>query len=216
MRAHLRPGACVLALVVVVLASVTFGASGASAGRLDPPGHGDANQCFNSLGVDLNELYGISDQFRTRECQEVTAGEHWILLLVWITDDGVDNVYPAGYVPSRATPMEDFLAKLVAYKVVVDGGTPQEFTQVFSPSEVRTDINDEQLEPGRFEEPLPVASMLARMRPLSVGDHTFQPFIMLSAQHCDGLGADVEENCLPAGEIPFGPPRPLTVTAPAE
>jgi hypothetical protein len=31
--------------------------------------------------------------------------------------------------------------------------------------------------------------------------------------HCDGLGTSVAENCLPAGEVPFGR-RSFTVTNP--
>jgi hypothetical protein len=198
-------------LLTLLATALAFGVGNASAGRDDPPGHRDANHCFNSFGVDLNELYGVSDQFRTRECQVLSAGEHWVLgPLVWIVDDGVDSVYPDGYVPVSPNPIDDFAAKLVAVKVVVDGKA-----EVFSPSEaLRTDINIEQLEPGLFGDPLPMASMLPRLRPLSVGEHTFQPFIVLSAEHCDGIAAVEEENCLPAGEIPFGPQRPMVVTTP--
>ena len=198
-------------LLTFLAASLAFGAGTASAGRDDPPGNPDANHCVNQFGVDLNELYGISDQFRNRDCQAVTAGEHWVLgPFVWIVDDGVGSLYPDGYVPVSPNPIDDFAAKLVAVKVVVDGKT-----QVFSPSEVlRTDINIEQLEPGSFGEPFPMASMLPRLHPVGVGEHTFQPFVVLSAMHCDGFAPDPDHNCLPAGEIPFAPPRVVTVTTP--
>jgi hypothetical protein len=188
-----------------------FGVGSTSAGRDDPPGDRDANHCINSFGVDLNELYGISDQFRNFECRVVSAGEHWVFgPLTWIVDDGVDSLYPDGYVPVSPNPIDDFAAKLVAVKVVVDGTA-----QVLSPNEaLRTDITFEQLEPDGVEDPGPMASMLPRLRPLSVGEHTFQPFIVLSAMHCDGLAPVEEENCLPAGEIPFAPLRPITVTTP--
>ena len=187
-----------------------FAVGAASAGRVDPPGK-DANHCVNSFGVDLNELYGVSDQFRNFECRALSAGEHWVLgPLTWFVDDGIDSVYPDGYVPMSPNPIDDFAAKLVAVKVVVDGTA-----HVFSPSQaMRTDITSEQLQPDGVEDPGPLASMLPRLRPLSVGEHTFQPFIVLSAEHCDGLAPVEEDNCLPAGETPFAPPRVITVTTP--
>jgi hypothetical protein len=201
------------ALLTFLAASLVIAVGTASAGRDDPPGDRDANHCINSFGIDLNELYGVPDQFRNRECQVLSAGEHWVLgPLAWIVDDGIDSEYPDGYVPVSPNPIDDFAAKLVAVKVVVDGKV-----QVFSPSEaLRTDINIEQLEPGTFGDPLPMASILPRLRPLSVGEHTFQPFIVLSAMHCDGFAPVEEENCLPAGEIPFAPPRVIIVTTPQQ
>lgn len=54
------------------------------------------------------------------------------------------------------------------------------------------------------------------MRPLSVGDHTFEVFVELTAEHCDGFGTDSQSNCLPAGEFSFTvQPRPLTISTPA-
>lgn len=204
-------GAIVGALITAALSS---GISNAFAGRSDPPGQ-DANQCVNSFGVDYNALYGISDQFRTFECRQITAGEHWIAFLPWITDDGVDSVYPEGYVPTEPNPGDDFVSKFIAVKVVVDGGTSREKTQSFTASRaVRTDVNAEELEPGAWPVPSPMASMLPRMRPLSAGIHTYEMFVVLSAEHCDGLGSDPELHCLPAGEIPFTGQRRLTVTAP--
>ncbi len=218
MIVHRRPRVRgLITVLAAITASLAFGVSAASAARTDPPGHQDANHCLNGSGIDLNELYGISDQFRTRECQEVTAGEHWIRPVWWIVNFGIDSIYPAGYVPSRPEPIDDFLAKLVVIKVVIDGGTPQERTHFFAPGKVtRTDIHAEQLDPGAWGASFPMASLLPRLPPLSVGDHTQQLFLVLSAQHCDGFSDVVEENCLPAGEFDFGPPRPLIVTTPAD
>ena len=204
-----------VALAAVVAASLAVGAGGASAGRVDPPGHRDANHCFWFFsGVDLNELYGVPEQFHHfLFCtEELSAGEHWRPFVTWIAGDGVDSVYPAGYVPLRPLPIEDFVAKLTV-KVVTDGGTPQQKTYVFSPAAaVRTDITLDQLEPDA--PPLGLAVTMPRMKPLSVGAHTYEVTWVLSAQHCDGLGAVVEENCLPAGELPIDG-GPLTVTTPA-
>jgi len=194
---------------------VAAGVGDASAGRIDPPGHSDGNHCLNEFDVDLNELYGVAEQFRNRDCQVVSAGEHWVIgPLVWIVNTGAGIVYPSGYTPSEPEPIDDFTSKL-SIRVVVDGGTTRERVRVFSPGEaVRTDINILQLEPGAWDGPYPMASMMPRMRPVSVGDHTFQVFIELSAEHCDGFFTDPDLSCLPAGELAFTPPRPLTISTP--
>lgn len=203
----------VLLIVTVVMASVEIGAGEVSAGRTDPPGHRDANHCVNRFGVDYNDLYGVSDQFRTFECRVISAGERWVPLLTWITND-TDLVYPPGYVPTLPAPSDDFLAKLVAVKVVIDRATGQERTYLFDPGDiVRTDINAEDVNPGQWGAPFPMASLLPSMPPATVGDHTFEPILVLSAEHCDGFGTDPELQCLPAGEVSFGV-RPLSITPP--
>jgi hypothetical protein len=58
-----------------------------------------------------------------------------------------------------------------------------------------------------------MATILPRMGPVSVGQHTFEPILVLSAQHCDGFGTDPDLQCLPAGELSFGV-RPLTISPP--
>ena len=201
-----------VALAAVVALSLAVGARGASAGRVDPPGHQDANHCVFFSGVDLNEVFGVPEQFRNFLCRDLSAGEHWRPFVPWITDDGVDSVYPAGYVPLRPLPVEDFVTKLTV-RVVTDGGTHRQKTYVFSPAEVvRTDITLDQLEPDAPQ--LALAVTMPRMKPLSVGAHTYEVTWVLSAEHCDGLGDVVEENCLPGGEIPIDG-GPLTVTTPA-
>lgn len=201
-----------VALAAVVATSLAVGAGGAS-GRVGPPGHQDANHCIYFTGVDLNELFGVPEQFHNFLCRDLSAGEHWRPFAPWITDDGVDSVYPAGYVPLRRLPIEDFVAKL-RVRVVTDGGTHQQKTYVFSPAAaVRTDITLDQLDPEAPQ--LPMAVTMPRMKPLSVGAHTYVVTWVLSAQHCDGLGAVVEQDCLPAGETPIAG-GPLTVTTPAQ
>ena len=201
-------------LTAVFAASLAVGAGSASAGRVDPPGRQDANHCFFFTGVDLNDLFGVPEQFRDFLCREVSAGEHWRPFVPWITDDGVDSVYPAGYVPLRPLPIEDFVAKLTV-KVVTDGGTDHQETYGFSAAAaVRTDITLAQLEPDDPDAPqLSLAVTMPRMKPLSVGAHTYEVTWVLSAQHCDGYSTVVEESCLPAGEIPIDG-GPLTVTTP--
>jgi hypothetical protein len=198
----------------VVAITLAVAVSSASAGRIDPPGHRDGNHCVNAFGVDLNNLYGISDQFRFRDCTVLSAGEHWIRPLWWITNFSADSVYPPGYVPSRPAPIDDFVAKLVAMQVVIDGGTPKARTHVFDPTQiVRTDIHAEQVEPGAWGAPYPMATLLPRLRPLSLGDHFVETSLVLSDEHCDGFSTDPHLSCLPAGEVLFFA-HPVAVTKP--
>ena len=212
-RAAGRPA--LVALAAVVATSLAVGAASASAGRVDPPGHKGVNHCVFFTGVDLNELFGVPEQFHHHVCpEELSAGEHWRPFVPWITQNGVDSVYPPGYMPSRPQPVDDFVAKLTV-KVVTDGGTRQEKDYVFSPAAaVRTDVSLDQLDPDPEAPPLPMAVTMPRMAALSVGEHTYEVTWVLSAQHCDGASMVVEESCLPAGELPIDG-GPLTVTRPA-
>jgi hypothetical protein len=70
----------------------------------------------------------------------------------------------------------------------------------------------DQLEPDAPQ--LALAVTMPRMRPLSVGAHSYEVIWVLNAQHCDGFGTVVKENCLPAGELPIDG-GPLTVTTSA-
>jgi hypothetical protein len=45
-----------------------------------------------------------------------------------------------------------------------------------------------------------MASILARLAPLSIGDHFLEAFVLLGAEHCDGFSTDPDFSCLPAGE----------------
>jgi hypothetical protein len=200
------------ALVTIALIA---GSPGASAGRSARPGQTNGHHCVNEFGVDYNNLFRVSDQFRTFECRTILAGEPWIPFGFWATDDGVDSVYPEGYVPTHQNPVDDFTSKLVVLKVVVDGGTAEERTQSFSASEaVRTDVNAEQLQPGAWPVPTPMAAFLPRAQTPSVGEHTYQIVVVLSDEHCDGLGPVRELQCLPAGPIEFTGVRPLTISRP--
>jgi hypothetical protein len=106
-------------------------------------------------------------------------------------------------VPAETAPVDDFVSKLTV-KFVIDGGTPRERIYVFDASgTTRTDIDAEELEPGAWGAPYPMASILARLRPLSIGEHFVEAFVVLSAEHCDGFTTDPAFSCLPAGETQF-------------
>src|SRR5215475_4425499 len=98
---------------------------------------------------------------------------------------------PAGFVPAGSTPLEDFIAKFIGVKYVVDPGTVKEKTYVFTNDDVHT-VEAEVVNP----------ITLGSLKPLSVGDHVLDSYLLFSAMHCDGFGDVVEENCL-SGEAFF-------------
>lgn len=164
------------------------------------------NHCVHPSGLDLNSLYGISEQIVTRFCPEVLAGEQWTAPgAPWQMNTSFESV-PNGFVPAGATPLDDFRAKFVGVKYVIDPGTPQEQTAEF------------QTGPGLFTGTLdgfPIVSggTLSIHRPLNIGDHVIQVFWVMNAEHCDGFGAG-EENLLPAGEVPYVTGTAFKVMAP--
>ena len=78
------PRRLIIVLGVLAISALSLAGS-VSAGRIDPPGHQDANHCVNAFDVDLNDLYGLSEQIRILDCRVISAGEHWIRPIWWIT-----------------------------------------------------------------------------------------------------------------------------------
>jgi hypothetical protein len=113
---------------------------------------------------------------------------------------GSFDAVPEDFEPAGDTPLEDFLAKFMAVKFVIDPGTKHEKTVVFP--------NDGNLFTGPaslFGDAPPgwtVASpvTLGALKPLPVGKHAVRVLWRLSAMHCDGIADVVDENCLPGGE----------------
>jgi hypothetical protein len=159
------------------------------------------NNCVHPVsGVNLNELFGVPEQL-VYACGGPTVGEHWRPFIGYFGAEASDAVYPPGYVPLHASPVDDVLAKTSSIKVVVDGGTRQEKTYTFTPSDedaFRTDLTIHDINPANPD--LPGFIVIPRMAPLSRGHHTSQLFWVLTAQHCDGLSTEEAESCLPAGE----------------
>ena len=103
-----------------------------------------------------------------------------------------------------ANPVDDILAKLTI-KVVIDGGTRHQKTSTFSPTDedaFRTDVRIHDVNPA-FPD-IPSFFIMPRMKPLNLGHHTYDFIWVLSAPHCDGISADFDVSCLPAGEFPTG------------
>jgi hypothetical protein len=175
------------------------------------------NNCVHPIsGISLNEFFGVPEQFVSRICEGPTVGEHWRPIMNYFGAEAADAVYPPGYVPLHAAPVDDILAK-VTIKVVIDRGTRQQKTYGFSPTDrdtFRTDHRVHELNPN-FPD-LPSFFIMPRMAPLSRGHHTYEIIWVQSAAHCDGISTDPDISCLPAGESPaaggpvdFSLPKPV-------
>jgi hypothetical protein len=211
---HRRFRRGLLATVAVLSASVVLGAGTASAAPGGLLGPNDAketreNHCIAPSGVDLNEFYGVSEQIVTPFCSQVGSGERWTVSAPWFMAHTF-AVAPAGFVPAGATPLEDFMAKFVSVKYVIDPGTVQETTYVFS--------NNGNLWTGTSLGGLPLVNSLTLglLMPRSVGEHVVEVYWVFSAMHCDGIGDVIAPyleggNCLAAGENRLFSPH-ITVT----
>jgi hypothetical protein len=154
--------------------------------------------CLTPDGTDLNQLFGVKERIiGPPACREAFAGERWVQAAPsWVTAASASEaVYPEGYTPAKPNPIDDFNSKFVRARYVHDIGTPQEKTFTFGPREVlRTGfVGPDGLPFTGFVSPV--------FKPLGVGQHTSTVFFTLSAEHCDGLGTNRAENCLPAGEF---------------
>ena len=115
--------------------AVAAGAVTASLALAGPPASAALptrdNNCVHPSGVSLNELFGVPEQFVAPICEGLTAGEHWRPIMNYFGADGSDAVYPPGYVPLHANPVDDILAKVTIE--VMDRGASRQKTYTFSP-----------------------------------------------------------------------------------
>jgi hypothetical protein len=176
-----------LLVPLIVLAALVVAAAPAAASS--------DNHCIAPTGVDLNVFYGVSHPIVAPFCNEVAAGEEWSVAARWYTNTTF-VVTPAGFVPAGATPMDDFVAKFIGVKYIVDPGTAQEKTYLFK--------NKRHLWIG-IDSGFPLVNTLTMgtIQPLSVGQHVVETFWLFSAMHCDGFGDVMIENCLPAGQTQY-------------
>lgn len=178
-----RAGRGIVALMVAVLLW------GDQAGAAAAPRE---RQCIHPLGFDMNEVSNTNHRIITDFCTVALVGERWIPAAAWTTNTTYE-VIPEGYTPSRATPIDDFLAKFVSARYVIDEGTKHERTYSFSASKILQIVTA----PGSD---LPTASIMAVLPPLAPGVHTVDIFLTLRADHWDGFGVDPSANLWPAGE----------------
>ena len=173
-----------IALLVAVVAP-----AGTSAGN------SDGTHCIAPWGSDLNEEWGISEAIVWIFCTEIGTGEDWRVAGIWGVNSAFKRV-PKGFVPAGATPLDDFLAKFVGTKVVVDPGTAQERTTFFTDPD---GLWVTAFEDGGFA--INIVTM-GTLDPLSAGRHFMESYTVMSAMHCDGGGRSIEANCLVAGDNP--------------
>ena len=125
-RQRLRRG--VSCALVVFATFLIFGAGAAS-----PNTKGE--HCVGGDGTDLNEFYGVSETIVATFCPRLRTGEHWTTTSRWFVAESYGQV-PPGFVPAPgATPLDDFRAKFVGVRYVIDSGTRQERTYVFPNSD---------------------------------------------------------------------------------
>lgn len=182
--------------LVVFTAALTFGTGSAISNT-------KGEHCIHPNGLDLNQFYGVSETIVAPYCAQLRAGEHWTVVAGWIMQTTFATV-PSGFVPAAGatTPLDDFRAKFVSARVVVDPGTRQERTYVFP--------NSDQLWTGLFQGSLPFVNTitLGRFHPVSEGRHVLDLYWRFSAMHCDGFGEVVSSdisitNCLLPGETQY-------------
>jgi hypothetical protein len=178
-------------ILVFVMASTALTSHPAQAS------HPVENHCIApATGVDLNDLFGITKQIVTPFCNQVDAGEQWTAAgPAWFMNTSFDLV-PAGFAPAGETPLEDFLAKFVAIKYVIDPGTLQERTFVYPVSDdlwMGTNAGFPAVWPGT----------LSKLPPLSIGEHVVVVYWVFNAMHCDGFGDVIELYCLGPGEVEY-------------
>ena len=182
--------------------------------------------CVAPWGVDLCAATGVNTAFMVPSDfggAPIPAGNWWTPIMGWGTNargglPGVPLAYPPGYVPAYPDdPMQDFISKIVKFTFIVDPGTRQERTYVYTDAakyEVFMTIADF-WGPGGLGDPLIDAgqwvTLVPSLHPLSVGAHELHFIWTLSASHCDGFGGESIDpdapggHCFPAGDYAFIP-----------
>jgi hypothetical protein len=197
----------VVAVVAVLVASLTLGVSGARAapggepgpkdGSFHPGGNNADNHCLAPDGTDLNEFYDVSEQIVFFFCPQADSGNFWTTTARWFVRTTFESL-PPGFVPSGDTPTEDFVAKFVGVKYVIDPGTNQERTYLYE--------NGGRLWIGDVGDDSVLINTIkfGLLKPLKVGEHFLEVHWVLNGMHCDGYpDGTVEENCLGPGDVLF-------------
>ncbi len=226
-----------LRLMATIALSLTLGAAHAAPPAapwtghpgVDPGGPNTPSLCTAPWGVDLCALTGVTTAVAVPTDwggAAIQAGSWWTPLIGWGTNaqGGIlpdfPLTYPDGYVTAYPDdPMQDFVSKLVQFRVVVDPGTPHQRTYEFpDPTDLARvmTIGDywgpgglwgfSAINPGQWIAFVPVFD------PLSMGRHEIHLVWTLSAEHCDGFPSTSGEplsveggHCIPAGDFSFFP-----------
>jgi hypothetical protein len=165
---------------------------------------------------DLNERYGVNERIiGPPGCRQAFAGEQWVRAVPpWITaEDDRTAGYPSEYVPDLPNPIDDFNAKFKGARYVIDAGTAQEKTVTAGPEILRKGFEVPEDLPGFGG--LPFSSPVSPVfHPLSVGNHTINVFVTMSARHCNGL-TPVPRAALGLGPAPAPDGTPGAACLPA-
>ena len=209
--AHRHPSevAICIALIAVVLATMSLTAGAAWGAARGLPGTGDTsfdpgpkttgNHCVSPDGIDANAVLGISQPLLVPfACDGFAAGQFYVPFGPgsWTMDDHWGTV-PPGYTPSAPTPAADYLSKLRTVTFVVDPGTAQARSYRYRAQDVVVVRNSQDFLPLSTP-PLDLALALPKLPPVPPGDHRIAVDVEMSARHCDGLPAPIGA-CLPAG-----------------
>ncbi len=214
MKAKLLPLVAAVLQFTIDPANAAPGESSGSGKLGFSPGGDRVTLCVNPAGVDVCELLGVNADFvmAYNENNCVLAGSHWTPAIGSFFNEAFGSAeyplsYPAGYEPFPGGPAEDFLAKLVSVRVVVDEGTRTERTYDYPPASIIhrvtvgawSDFTAADDESANW----PLLEFTPLVHPLSVGPHRVKVFATLSAESCDGLPPDPSYGyyCIPPGEL---------------
>ncbi len=184
--------------VTIVVAAMAMMLSGALASTAQADST-RTEHCVTPNHIDINATLGISAAIVAPFCPTIKAGDWWVRAQFWTENQSWEYV-PDGFVPVGATPLEDFVAKFVAIRYVVDQGTKHEFTVEFATGPSLW-THEHLVFPNTD---VASAMTLGAVRPLRVGTHTVTSFWIFSAPHCDGFSPVFEESCVPAGAYDAG------------
>jgi hypothetical protein len=184
-----------VALAMTLAASTVAPAQASADPRVTPCVLPNGLDPYVSGGTILQEFYGVSTSIVTGFCPVIKAGAPSTVVAAAYFAKSWEAI-PAGYTPVSATPLGDFRARFVGVRIVVDEGTRQEFTVEWA--------NSPKLWVGDYG-PYDLASpiTLGTVRPLSVGVHSERVVYVMSGMACDGISADPDLSCIPAGETSF-------------
>lgn len=180
-----------------LIAATTLALAGAAGVQAAPADSQRTEHCVAPNGVDMNAYLDLSAAIVAPFCPEIKAGAWWVRARFYASAKTWEQM-PEGYVPAGATPRDDFVAKFLAIRYVVDEGMPDEFTVEFANGPLLW-TGDHATDPDIA---LATPMTLGAMRPLSVGTHTVREFWIMSDMQCDGWSAVIEESCFP-GAGPF-------------
>lgn len=157
--------------------------------------------CLRPDGTSVQQFAGLSVSVVLPfypGCDTIKSGATWTTGFGWYATKSWEGI-PAGYVPVGSAPIQDFVSHLVSARILVDAGTPEEFSVVWPNSPALLLYADAQYDYAS-------GITLGTIRPLSVGRHTLQRFITLSGVTCDGTSADPNLSCAPGGELAYDDP----------